>query len=207
MLPPCSWKQELPIAGTEANACCLKQNILFHPKDESSQNQIVPFSSGISLNFLELYPLPRIRFHWNVQLVQGRQSQAGFSLPAPSSPCAPYHSVRLGSWIPAPTWDVGPACVFECMGEEENKGATRRSVCVCVWRVRKPLLLHALCMPSRNCGAPVGCSPKDYHPLPRKRREMLYSPLCFCFQGQRLLIIDLQPHYKSGAEGNLPCCL
>lgn len=36
---------------------------------------------------------------------------------------------------------------------------------------------------------------------------MLYSPLCFCFQGQRLLIIDLQPHYKSGAEGNLPCCL
>lgn len=132
MLPPCSWKQELPIAGTEANACCLKQITLFHPKDESSQNQIVPFSSGISLNFLELYPLPRIRFHWNVQLVQGRQSQAGFSLPAPSSPCAPYHSVRLGSWIPAPTWDVGPACVFECMGEEENKGATRRSVCVCV---------------------------------------------------------------------------
>lgn len=36
---------------------------------------------------------------------------------------------------------------------------------------------------------------------------MLYSPLCFCFQGQRLLIIDLQPHYKSGAEGSLPCCL
>lgn len=42
---------------------------------------------------------------------------------------------------------------------------------------------------------------------PEKGREMLYSPLCLCFQGRRLLIIDLQPHYKSGAEGNLPCCL
>lgn len=36
---------------------------------------------------------------------------------------------------------------------------------------------------------------------------MLCSPLCHCFQGRRLLVIDLQPHYKSHAEGSLPCWL
>lgn len=36
---------------------------------------------------------------------------------------------------------------------------------------------------------------------------MLRSPLRHCFQGWRLLVIDLQPCYKSGAEGSLPCWL
>lgn len=97
------------------------------------------------------------------------------------------------------------------MREEENKGTGVPEGKACV-SVACEETSYVWTSPPRNCGAPVGSPPMDYHGqygllLPRKRREMLYIPLCLCFQGQRLLIIDLQLHYKSGAEGNLPCCL
>lgn len=69
-----------------------------------------------------------------------------------------------------------------------------------------------MCILPGDHGAPVdgplscGLSPSlpPWAPPAGKRSEMLCSPLHHCFQGRRLLVIDLQPCYKSRAEGSLP---
>lgn len=86
---PCN-KMLHPCASTMLleGACFLSQaNDAVSPLHEPLQNQIVPSSLGVSVDFRKLYPLPKIRSSWSLQQVQGRQRQAGFPLPAPPSAC------------------------------------------------------------------------------------------------------------------------
>lgn len=46
LLPPCSWKQELPIAGIKASAGFLKQITLFHPRMSLHKIKLSPFHQG-----------------------------------------------------------------------------------------------------------------------------------------------------------------
>lgn len=87
---PRLWASTMLLEG----ACLLSQaNDVVSPLHEPLQNQIVPSSLGISVDFRKLYCLQKIRFSWSLQQAQRRQRQGGFPLPAPPSPCVSCPSV------------------------------------------------------------------------------------------------------------------
>lgn len=91
VLPPCSWKRELPIAGTKASTCFLKQMILFHLS--LCKIKLSPFHQGCpglpgtlspSKNQVSLASTTR----------SGKVEPSWVLSAAPSYPGAPHHSIR-----------------------------------------------------------------------------------------------------------------
>lgn len=136
VLPPCSWKQELPIAGTKASACFLKQITLFHPRVSLYNIKLSSFHQGYPGLPGTLPPFQKSGFIVIYSKLREGGAKLGSLCCSLISWCATSFSqllcTSLRSWIPALAWDVGPVCVFGCMREQENKGTGLPEGEVCV---------------------------------------------------------------------------